>query len=346
MPTELSNNPQVKVVVNAVKRKQSRLIAMAVGLAVGATWVCGVGATAAQPAPANIAVLTPGLNYDSVLVGLREGLAKVGYLEGRNLTLTIEDTKGETVNLDGRVAKLLDTKPDVFFAVATANSIAAKQATSTVPIVFTVVGDPVHAQLAASFASSRNNVTGVSSHSTLLTAKRLELLKDLAPKVKSVLVIVSINEASAKMGLPYLDEPAKKMAFRLVRRDIGSTDEFEKLLAEKWTGIDGVFPMPSVFVGKSMQALVAKAHKERLPMVVSEESWVKAGALASYGTDFRLIGAQSARLVVKVLKGSKPAEIPIATPDQLVLTLNQSSAKAIGLKLPEKILERADRFFD
>lgn len=321
-----------------------RIKAKIAGLAIWS--VCFAASVRAQPAPATIAVLTPGMNYESTLVGLREALLKLGYREGRNLTLTVEDTQGETANLDRRLAKVIESKPDVIFTVATAHSVAAKQATTTIPIVFTVVGDPVQAQLVASFASSRNNVTGVSSHSALLTAKRIELLKELVPKAKAILVLVSLHEASAKVGLPYLDEPAKKMALRVVRKDISGTDEFDKLLAEKWTGIDAVFPMPSVFVAKNMQALVAKANKERLPMIVSEESWVKAGALASYGTDFRLIGAQSAKLVVKLLKGSRPADIPIETPDPLVLTINQSSAKAIGLKIPEKIVERADRIFE
>lgn len=300
----------------------------------------------ALSASASIAVLTPGLSYEPVLDGLREGLLKFGYREGKNLTLTLEDSKGETANLDGRVAKLIEAKPDLIFTVATAHTAAAKQATGTIPIVFSVVGDPVQAQLAASFASSRNNLTGVSTHSALLAAKRLELLKDLAPRAKSVLVIVSINEASANLGLPYLDEPAKKMALRLVRRDVSGAEEFEKLLAEKWTRVDAVFPMPSVLVAQNIQGLIGKANKERLPLIVSEESRVRTGALASYGPDFRLIGAQSAKLVVKVLKGTKPADIPIETPDPLVLTINRSAAKAISLKIPDKILERADRIFD
>ena len=300
----------------------------------------------AQPTSATIGVLTPGLNFESALDGLRDRLAKFGYREDKNLTFILEDTKGETANLNGRVARLIEAKPDLIFTVATAHSVAAKQATATIPIVFTVVGDPVRAQLAASFASSRNNVTGVSTHSAILTAKRLELLKDLAPRAKSVLVIVSINEASARVGLPYLDEPAKKMALHLVRRDVSGGEEFDKLLAEKWTSIDAVFPMPSVLVGKNIQDLIAKANKERLPLIVNEETWVRVGALASYGSDFRLIGAQAAKLVVKVLKGIKPADIPIETPDPLVLTINRSAAKAIGLKIPDKILERADRIFD
>ena len=300
----------------------------------------------AQSASASIGVLTPGVNYTPVLEGLREGLAKFNYREGKNLTFTVEDSQGETVNLNGRVAKLLGANPDIIFTVATAHSVAAKQATAMIPIVFTVVGDPVQSQLVASFASSRNNVTGVSTQTAQLTAKRLELIKDLAPRAKSVLLLVSINETSAKVGLPYLDEPAKKMGLRLVRKDVSGAEEFEKLLAEKWPNIDAIFPMPSVLVGKNIQGLIAKANKESLPLIVYDESWVRAGALASYGTDYRLLGAQSAKPVVKVLKGIKPADIPIETPDQLVLTINRSAAKAIGLKISDKISERADRIFD
>ena len=300
----------------------------------------------AQSASASIGVLTPGGNYTPALDGLREGLVKLGYREGKNLTLTVEDSKGETANLNGRVAKLVEAKPDIIFTVTTALSVVAKQATSTIPIIFTGVGDPVQAQLVASFASSRNNVTGVSTHSAPLTAKRLELLKEIVPRAKSVLAIVSIDEPSAKVGLPYLDEPAKKMGLRMVRRDVSGAEELEKLLAEKWKSIDAVFPMPSVLVGNNIQALIAKVNKDRLPLIVNEESRVQAGALASYGPDYRLMGAQAAKLVVKVLKGSKPAEIPIETPDRLVLTINRSAAKAIGLKIPDKILERADRIFD
>lgn len=323
-----------------------RLTAATMGWIAIAGWLCGTALVSAQPAPATIGVLTPGGGYAPVLDGLREGLTKFGYREGKNLTLTVADTNGETSNLEGRVAKLIEAKPDMIFTVATAPTVAVKQATATIPIVFSVVGDPVQAKIVASFASSLNNVTGVSSSASLLTAKRLELLRDLAPRAKSLLVVAPINETVAKLGLDHLDEPAKKMAFRLIRRDVSGAEEFEKLLMEKWVYAEAVFPMPSVLVGKNMQTLVGKTIKERLPMVYTDESWVKAGALASYGTDFRLIGAQSAKLVVKVLKGTKPTDIPIETPDPLVLTINQSSARAIGLKIPVKIVERADRIFE
>ena len=210
-----------------------------------------------------------------------------------------------------------------------------------------MVGNPLEAQLIASYASSRNNLTGVSTSSFLLTAKRLELLKELVPRAKSTMAIVPVTEATAKLAMPYLDAAAKKIGLQVVRRDVTSSAELEKLLADKWTGtVDAIFPLPSVMLTTNVQAIAAKANKERLPMIVNDDNWVKAGALASYGTDYRLIGMQSAKLVAKILKGAKPVDVPIETPDALVLTLNRSAAKAIGLKLAEKILERADQIFD
>ena len=157
----------------------------------------------------------------------------------------------------------------------------------------------------------------------------------------------SLISPTAKLAMPYLDAAAKKIGLQVVRRDVTSSAELEKLLADKWTGtVDAIFPLPSVMLTTNVQAIAAKANKERLPMIVNDDNWVKAGALASYGTDYRLIGMQSAKLVAKILKGAKPADVPIETPDALVLTLNRSAAKAIGLKLAEKILERADQIFD
>jgi putative ABC transport system substrate-binding protein len=145
---------------------ESRSMAWLIAGSFALAMLIGVATVNAQSA-ASIAVLTPGVTYAPVLVGVREGLVKFGYREGKNLNLTVEDSNGETANLGGRVAKLIEAKPDVIFTVATAHTLAVKQATGTIPIVFTVVGDPVQAQIAASFASSRNNVTGVSTQSAL-----------------------------------------------------------------------------------------------------------------------------------------------------------------------------------
>ncbi|MBM4297424.1 MAG: ABC transporter substrate-binding protein [Deltaproteobacteria bacterium] len=325
----------------------AKLLIVATCVMATASWLVCAENVKAQPAPVNIGVLTPGLTYTPVLEGLREGLAKLGYREGKNFAFSIEDTKGDLGNLPARAAKLLEAKPDLIFVVSTAITAAAKRATQSVPIVFSVVGDPLQAQFIASYASSRNNLTGVSTSVALLTAKRLELLKELAPRAKSIMAIVSINEATARIALPYLDESAKKFGYQVVRRDVANLAELEKLFAEKWSGtVDAVFPLPGVLLTTNIGTLAAKVSKERLPMIVNDDSWVKAGAMASYGTDYPSIGRQSAKLVVKVLRGAKPADVPVEPPEVLVLSLNRSAAKAIGLKLPDKVLERADNIFD
>ena len=307
----------------------------------------GASTAAAQSSIPRVGVLTAGLTYDPALEGLREGLAKLGFREDKNLKLIVEDSKGDMKSFAARAVKLTEAKPDVLVTVAAAPSVAAKHASQSIPIVFTVVGDPVHSQLVANFASSGCNLTGVTSHSTPLSGKRLELLKDLVPKAKAVLAIVSAKGITAQLSSRLLEEAGRKLGIQILRREVSSVDDIEKVLAETTAGkVDAIFHVPSVLVGNQMESIIAKAKKENLPLIVHEESLVKMGALAGYGADFRLLGAQAAQLVGKILKGAKPAEIPVETPDKLVLSINMATAKAIGLKVPRKVLERADRLVD
>src|SRR6266852_3017166 len=148
----------------------------------------------AQVSRHTIAVLTPGQSFDPVLQGLREGLAHAGYEEGKQLTLVIEDTQGAVPDLADRTARLVAAKPDVLVTVATAHTAAARQATTTVPIVFAMIADPVGSGFVTSYASSKSNVTGVSSYAGPLTGKRLEILKEIAPKIERTLALVAIKE--------------------------------------------------------------------------------------------------------------------------------------------------------
>ena len=174
-----------------------------------------------------IGVLTPGMIFGPVFRGLQERLNRLGYKNGQNITFIVEDTKGSTSNLPVRVGKLLEAKPDALFTVLTADSVAAKEATATVPIVFAFIGDPVGAGLVASFASAKNNVHGVSSFAAPLTGKRLEALLEMAPKVKRVLVVVTTNESFALSSFKFLEETAKKLKVQLVRRDVVKEGEVE-----------------------------------------------------------------------------------------------------------------------
>ena len=298
----------------------------------------------AQSSAPVVGVLTPSLFYASVLEGLRQGLLKLGYREGREIKLLVEDCRGDITCFEPRAAKLVEAKPNVLFTMATAPSMAVHKMAHSIPMVFSVVGDPVQAGLVANFASSGNSVTGVTSFSAPLSGKRLEILLEIAPKTSKVLALVSAKENISEFSFKHLAEAARTLGVLILRRDVIDRSDIEKVLGEKWAGTaDAVYLVPSVLVSAHIEALIAKAKRERLPLNVYEDSQVDKGALVSYGGDFRSFGVQAAKLVVKILKGKKPADIPVETPDRLFLAVNARTAETIGLKIPDAILERADK---
>jgi len=282
-----------------------------------------------------------------VLVGLRQGLAQLGFVEGKQITINVEDTKSDTLDPVKATLRLLETKPALIVTVTTSHAAAAKQVAGNLPIVFTVVADPARIGLVASYASSKNNLTGVATNTVGLSGKRLELLKEMIPSMKRALVVVTINENSAQLSFKFLEETAKKLDIQLIRRDVATKEDIEKALLETSRGsVDAIILVPSNLLRNYMGLFIDKAKKDKLPLSVHEQSLVQQGALVSYGDDFTLIGVQTARIVVKVLNGSKPSEIPIETPEHQILAVNRTTARIIGLKIPRKFLERVDHIVD
>jgi putative ABC transport system substrate-binding protein len=326
-------------------RRLGKLLAMA--FLAPAVILSYAAADNAQGPKATVGVLTPGLSYEPAFMGLREGLEKLGYRENREIRFIVEDTQGTLDRLTERAARLVAAKPALLFTVATAPSVAARQATQTLPIVFTIVGDPVQTGLVAGFRSSKNNVAGVVTFSAQLCGKRLEVLKEIAPRTKKVLSIVPVTEPIGLVAFKFLETGAKKLGLRIVRRNISNKHEFEQLLREKWAGkVDAAVSIPSVLVSSFMTAIVEKTKSERLPLISFHHTHTQLGALASYSADFRELGIQAAKVVAKILKGAKPADIPIETPDRLFLSINIATAKSIGVQVPRTVLGRADRLLE
>ena len=199
----------------------------------------------------------------------------------------------------------------------------------------------------ASYASSQNNLTGVSTYSGPLTGKRLELLREIAPEMKRILAVVAMNEANAQAAFERLAQVAQKLQIQVLRHDVTTREELEQVLSAMPPGsVEAMYHVPSFLVSAHIDLLIQKARQEKPPLMVHEDSMVEQGALASYGANFRLMGAQTAKLVAKILKGTKPSEMPIQTPDKMLLTINLTTAKAIGLGLPLSVLERADRLVE
>ena len=302
----------------------------------------------AQPtAIRRIGVLTPGGDFGSVVEGLRQGLAEAGYEEGKQITLIVEDTKMETLDPVKAALRLVAANPDLLVTVATSHAAAAKQVAGNIPVVFTLLTDPVQSVFVASYASSKNNFTGVANSVAQLSGKRLEMLKEMVPTIKRGLAVVAIKESIAQKSFQFLAESASKFGTQLVRRDVTTKEEIEKSLLDTPKGsVDAIIHVPAILLRNHIALLVEKAKRDRLPFGVHTEELVKKGALVSYGEDNRLIGIQSARIVIKVLKGIIPSDIPIETPEHPVLVVNRTTAKIIGLTIPNKFLEHVDRIVE
>jgi putative tryptophan/tyrosine transport system substrate-binding protein len=195
-------------------------------LLAASTLLVGVPGVGAQGRQFRVAVLTPGGAFSPALEGFREGAAQLGYHEGENIAFMVEDAQGDVPSLASRAESIVAAKPDIVFTISTAPTAAAKQATTTVPIVFAFVADPLRSGLIASYASSQNNLTGMTSYVSPLSGKRLEILQEIAPGIKRVLVLVAPQESVAEMSFQSLAEAAPKLGieaeyrFDLVLMDV------------------------------------------------------------------------------------------------------------------------------
>lgn len=294
-----------------------------------------------------IGVLTPGEGMAPVLEGLRQGLTQLGYVEGKQITLIVEDTKMSTRDPAKAALQLLQSRAHVIVTVTTANTAAAKLVAGNIPIVFTMVTNPDREGLVAGYASSKNNLTGVAVDAARLSGKRLELLRAMAPGITRILVVVATKETNSQLSYEVVEETAKKTGVQLVRRAVENKSEFDKALIDTPKGtVDAIIHVPSTLVRNYITDLIDKAKKDHLPLSVHEESMVHLGALVSYGPDLRSIGVQTAKLVARVLSGTQPSEIPIETPERPALVVNRTTAKIIGLRIPPKVLELVDRVVD
>jgi len=297
----------------------------------------------AQPAGRNprIGILRPGSPPDPLLDAFRQGLRELGYEEGRNIRIEYRWAEGRDERLPGLAADLVRLKVDVIVAGAGAVE-AAKHATATIPIVMPVSGDPVRAGLVASLARPGGNITGLTSLSGELPGKWMELLKETLSRVSRVAVLW--DPASDSSQVKTSEVAARSLSVRLHVLKVGRADGFEPALAEARKNDAGaliVLGSPFFYVHRTR--LVALAAKHRLPTIYAQREFVVgSGGLMSYGTDFHPQFRRAAIYVDKILKGAKPADLPIEQPTKFEFVINLKTAKALGLTIPPALLARAD----
>jgi putative ABC transport system substrate-binding protein len=276
--------------------------------------------------------------------GFKHKMAAMGYIEGKNVLYDLNKAGGDDAALEKLAHKMVQDRPDLIVTSSTTATVRVTKASGgiNIPIVFLSAGNPL--ALVKSYASSGNNLTGISTSTLELTAKRLELLKELAPGIKKVISLNNPEGRSYEENLKATREAAKKLGLELVEVNVTSTDELirrsKELLTRKMG--DGIIYPPDPRVNAAQRSITPQVNRERLPSVASNIGRVHDGALATYAADYYALGQQGAALVDKILKGARPADLPIEQPATLKLVINLRTAKAIGLNIPKEILLRAD----
>jgi putative ABC transport system substrate-binding protein len=281
---------------------------------------------------------------DTELMGpYREALRDLGYVEGKNIQIDIRSAEGQTDRLAWLAAELVREQVDIILAPQTPSIIAARNETRDIPIVMAPAGDPVAQGLIASLARPGGNLTGVSSNSGELAAKSLELIPEMVPGARRVGVLGNANDPFVTTFLEHIERGAKTARLEIRPTIVRSSDEIESAFATLvGQRVDAVIVQPSLPV----KLTVELALKHRLPSVSLPKSDARAGRLASYGSSLTERGRQLAGYIDKILKGAKPADLPVQQPTQFEITINLKTAKALGLNISPMLLARADEVIE
>ena len=287
--------------------------------------------------------LTSGPTYTTE--AFRQRLRELGYVEGRKLTIEYRWAAGKTERLPDMAAELVRVKVEVIVGVSTPVIEAARRATSTIPIVMAAVADPVGSGLVASLARPGGNVTGLSLLSTELVGKRLQLVRELLPKATRVAVLDVHGYTAATR--PYLEQmraAAQQMGVQLIVQEVTEAGDlpgaFTAMQRERAQALD---VRASPFSTENAKRIVELAAQHRLPAMYDARSFVEAGGLVSYGPSLPEMFRRAAFYVDRILKGAKPADLPVEQPTKFELVINLKAAKALGLTIPPAILARADQ---
>ncbi len=304
----------------------------------------GAVATAQQPKVYRVGVLLPGEAWYEIVDGLRVGLKQVGLEEGKQFTLAIQDWKGDAKVAEEAAKNFEQEKVSLIYTTSTNSTIAARRATTDIPIVFCAGTDPVVLGLVDSFAKPGGRLTGVYQPATDLTAKRLEILKEIVPKLRRVVTFYDPHRPTAIESSKLAREAAQQMGIQFVERHIASVEELQAgVRALKAGEMDAYLAVSDAIASNQAQLIIDTARIKRLPTMFDFLSHVVKGGLAGYAVSFQEVGRLSAKYVQRILTGVKPKDLPVQQVDKIDLVINLKAAKQIGLTIPPNVLARADK---
>ena len=318
-------------------RRRKLIIALA---AMGATpWVAAQRRTKPR-----VALLTAPPLPNPLAEAFRRGMRELGYSEGENVEFDFRSVQGRPERFPNLAVEIVKGNPDVIVSgCGTPSARAAMRATKSIPIVFPASGDPVAEGLVQSLARPGGNVTGFSILAPEVSGKRVQLVKDFLPRAKLIAILQDPVLRAGYDQIGATEEAARQIGMQILTLSPAKPEDYESNYGiAKNAGADALLVLPSSSFNANRLRLVALSEKHRLPTVWEHREFVRTGGLVSYGPDITDLYRAAARYVDKILKGAKPADLPVERASKFELVVNMKTAKALGLTIPESVMLRAD----
>jgi putative ABC transport system substrate-binding protein len=284
--------------------------------------------------------------WSKLVASLVQRLNELGYVENRTVAIEYRWTDGHNERYSEIAAELVRLKVDVIVALGTPAIVAAKKATSVVPIVFPLASDPVGDGLVTSLARPGGNITGLSNEQRGLGGKRLEILREIVPNLNRLAVLANPRNPTAMLNVGEVQAEAPKLGLELIVVELGRADDIAPAIEQLKGRAQAINVVGDPFAFDNSIAINARALAARLPTMHNARAYVDAGGLVSYGPSFSDLFRRAGDYVDKILKGAKPSDIPIELPTKLELVINLKTAKALGLTIPPIVLARADEVIE
>jgi putative tryptophan/tyrosine transport system substrate-binding protein len=283
-----------------------------------------------------------------LLQAFREGLKSTGYIDGQNVTIDVRWADGRYNQVPALMAEMVATRPNVIAAVGgNPVGLAAKAATSTIPVVFSAGADPVEIGLVSNFSRPAGNLTGITLWAAELDAKRIDLLREMLPSARTVALLINPTNPGAVRELQGTQEAAMKLGINVDIQNASSSSEIERAFVAWPAGkVDALAILADAFLINQRRRIMALAGNRRLPAIYPSREFTDDGGLASYGARwsdmYKIVGTYAGRL----LKGEKPADLPVQRPTTYELVINLRTAKSLGITIPPVLIARADEVIE
>jgi putative ABC transport system substrate-binding protein len=306
-----------------------------------------LGARAGGKRP-TVGFLVPGSQaaYTQWLTGFVQRTRELGWRDGDNVEIIYRATEGVKERYAEIVAEFVKLKVDVIVTSGSEGVVAAKQATSAIPIVFAATSDPVATGLVESLAHPGGNITGLSAESTDFAGKEVELLRELVPGLRRLAILTNPDSPGMTAETGKVQAAARAAGLEVVTLPVRRAEEITVAFDELSNKADALYCVPGPLTGTNRVRIVTLALAAKLPAIYGTRNDVDAGGLMSYGPDIADLFRRAAGIVDKILRGTKPADIPVEQPTKLLLFVNLTTAKALGLVVPQSILLRADEVIE